>query len=440
MWNLGKTEKEKVAANHKMTFAYVLLLLIGVVSVSLIAFFFTQYSIHPVAGSSMEPTIKDGQQVAIKKTQTLQRYATVAFSASSEDGMFIKRIIGVPGDKLIVQNDVLILDFETESAFASTIQVKLQANVAEQLKELHEIPAGYYFVLGDHMAVSKDSRSFGLIKKTQVEGILTAILPSVKGGRQVLIIKGIAIGVILLVFGILASRFLIHYRMEQAKKLTGHPAVFYKKLQILKQLETQKTTLFLMITTLLMGVVVFLLMVSLFQVENQFLQRNEQVTQLEKEVQKIKTQQNEVLSKVTVRSYPEEGIGLADISWEALTKSQEQEALQPKIETELTQKLVPYFGLTQAIISLDVPSQTLSIAMTGATENEENRKKIEDNITAFVAESKEIPKLMQITIEIQMTTEKETETIYEEIFLREKDTDAFSKVEKNEVNEQKGKG
>ena len=189
-----------------------------------------------------------------------------------------------------------------------------------------------------------------------------------------------------------------------------------------------------------MGIVVFLLMVSLFQVENQFLQRNEQVTQLEKEVQKIKTQQNEVLSKVTVRSYPEEGIGLTDISWEALTKSQEQEALQPKIETELTQKLVPYFGLTQAIISLDVPSQTLSIAMTGATENEENRKKIEDNITAFVAESKEIPKLMQITIEIQMTTEKETETIYEEIFLREKDTDAFSKVEKNEVNEQKGKG
>lgn len=68
MWNLSKTEKEKVAANQRMTFTYVLLLLIGVVSLSLIAFFFTQYSIHPVAGSSMEPTIKDGQQVAIKKT------------------------------------------------------------------------------------------------------------------------------------------------------------------------------------------------------------------------------------------------------------------------------------------------------------------------------------------------------------------------------------
>ena len=125
----------------------------------------TRYTIHPVSGSSMEPTIQDGQYVLIERNQKFQRYATIAFSATEEEGMFIKRIIGVPGDKMTIRGNILILSLETKSKFDSTVQVKLSDQVAEQLKEKNEIPAGYYFTLGDHMDVSNDSRNFGLIKK-----------------------------------------------------------------------------------------------------------------------------------------------------------------------------------------------------------------------------------------------------------------------------------
>lgn len=111
-----------------------------------------------------------------------------------------------------------------------------------------------------------------------------------------------------------------------------------------------------------------------------------------------------------------------------MDKEKQKEA-QPKIETELTQKLAPYFGLVQAMISVDVPSQTLTLSLLGDTENEENKEKIKENVEVFIAEAKDIPKLTQITIEIVMTVNQKQETIYEGTFLREKDQEDFSLLE-----------
>ena len=83
----------------------------------------------------MEPTIQDGQYVLIERNQKFQRYATIAFSATEEEGMFIKRIIGVPGDKMTIRETYWFLVWETKSKFDSTVQVKLSDQVAEQLKE-----------------------------------------------------------------------------------------------------------------------------------------------------------------------------------------------------------------------------------------------------------------------------------------------------------------
>lgn len=95
----------------------------------------------------------------------------------------------------------------------------------------------------------------------------------------------------------------------------------------------------------------------------------------------------------------------------------------------MTQKLAPYFGLVQAMISVDVPSQTLTLSLLGDTENEENKEKIKENVEVFIAEAKDIPKLTQITIEIVMTVNQKQETIYEGTFLREKDQEDFSLLE-----------
>jgi signal peptidase I len=95
--------------------------------------------------------------------------------------------------------------------------------------------------------------------------------------------------------------------------------------------------------------------------------------------------------------------------------------------------------LAQAIVSIDVPSQTLSLSLTGNTENEDNQKMIEANVNTFINEAKTIPKLTQIHIEVLVTAEEKDKTVYNETFLRKKDDQKFSKIE-NTSSDQKGKG
>ncbi len=51
------------------------------------------------------------------------------------------------------------------------------------------------------MDVSNDSRNFGLIKKTQVEGVLKGILPqSIKGGRPMFVLNVLAVALVVISF------------------------------------------------------------------------------------------------------------------------------------------------------------------------------------------------------------------------------------------------
>lgn len=77
----------------------------------------------------------------------------------------VKRVIGVPGDeidirdgKVYVNGDELIENYTKGVTYPREIQFPLK------------VGEGEYFVLGDNREVSKDSRSFGVIKKSQIEG------------------------------------------------------------------------------------------------------------------------------------------------------------------------------------------------------------------------------------------------------------------------------
>lgn len=77
----------------------------------------------------------------------------------------VKRVIGVPGDeidirdgKVYVNGNELVEDYIKGVTYPREIQFPLK------------VGEGEYFVLGDNREVSKDSRSFGVIKKSQIEG------------------------------------------------------------------------------------------------------------------------------------------------------------------------------------------------------------------------------------------------------------------------------
>lgn len=78
---------------------------------------------------------------------------------------------------------------------------------------------------------------------------------------------------------------------------------------------------------------------------------------------------------------------------------------------------------------LDVPSQTLNIALSGDSGSEENLKQIKDNIHGFVKEAEGIPTVTQITFQMNVMNDKEKKKTYNCTFSRENESDAFSLVQ-----------
>lgn len=129
-----------------------------------------------INGSSMETTLVEGQLgVYIKKKyllQPLERFDIIVFD-SYQDSLYIKRIIGMPGENVTINKngDIYINNEKIQQDFLSSSQEYYatylnQANVYMNvvLKE------DEYFVLGDHRSVSYDSRFFGPIKESDIEG------------------------------------------------------------------------------------------------------------------------------------------------------------------------------------------------------------------------------------------------------------------------------
>ncbi|WP_438763193.1 signal peptidase I [Enterococcus sp. AZ194] len=132
--------------------------------------FYVSYTVHPVVGTSMDPAVKDGATVLLAKEEPFIRYDVIGFSVKGEDNHFVKRIIGLPGDPIFVAGNRLVIDLEGEGAFTTTYSVTLTETLAKAWQDQTRIPNDCYFVLGDHLQVSKDSRSFGWVKRSSIKG------------------------------------------------------------------------------------------------------------------------------------------------------------------------------------------------------------------------------------------------------------------------------
>ena len=145
--------------------------------------FFVNFGRHKVDGQSMEPTFHSNDRIILSKYAKPSRYAIITFEPTYEKGSsYVKRIIGMPGDKIMVNKTKLyILPREnegekkfdlTQGDLDGTIIVNLSEQVAKELKEYERIPENQFFVQGDNRLHSDDSRVFGLINKKQIEGVV----------------------------------------------------------------------------------------------------------------------------------------------------------------------------------------------------------------------------------------------------------------------------
>ncbi|MGM0337007.1 signal peptidase I [Enterococcus sp. AZ007] len=168
--------QRSIAKSLVLTILTLLLLVVLFISGQLVR---REYSFHPISGTSMSPTLTEKDMVLVKRRNPIHRYDVIAFSVKGEDGKFVKRVIGMPGDTMFIRNDRMVLSIGEQGDFETTYTFHLSPAVAEKFQDLTKIPKGLYFTTGDHIDVSKDSRTFGFVDKKEIEGTVQFHLPSV---------------------------------------------------------------------------------------------------------------------------------------------------------------------------------------------------------------------------------------------------------------------
>lgn len=150
------------------------------------------FIITPVSGDSMYPNIKDGEYVLVQYNKKIEREDVVIIEVNKEDSIYegetnfyIKRIIGLPGDKVRWENNILYIndepyeeDYFEKGWFGTSITNPFDGNFkyvdeSGKIQTTDVIPDGYYFVLGDNRGISQDSRGIGLVKEENIIGVAT---------------------------------------------------------------------------------------------------------------------------------------------------------------------------------------------------------------------------------------------------------------------------
>ncbi|HRX43639.1 signal peptidase I [Candidatus Dojkabacteria bacterium] len=129
---------------------------------------------HEVVGNSMHPTYKNGEfLMANKITYRISepKRGDVIIFKFSDTQDFIKRVIGIPGDEVMIKDGKIYINGEMldESNYLSSSVI---TNGGEYLHEGQSITIeqGKYFVCGDNRTNSSDSRVFGPIEKEAIKG------------------------------------------------------------------------------------------------------------------------------------------------------------------------------------------------------------------------------------------------------------------------------
>lgn len=127
------------------------------------------YPKYVVNGESMFPTFWEKEIVQVKAHHAPKRFDVVVLHPPNDPkALYLKRVVGLPGERVDFEKGQLFINGkETDDQFASETDSFLWED-----NYLQPIPEKYYFVLGDNRAVSKDSRSFGLVSEKQILGII----------------------------------------------------------------------------------------------------------------------------------------------------------------------------------------------------------------------------------------------------------------------------
>jgi signal peptidase I len=125
-----------------------------------------------VEGTSMMPTLDDQERIFINKFiyrfhfGDIERGDTVVFWFPGDPTKsYIKRVIGMPGDRVEVVDGKVIVNRRALVENYVPPEFRDQSSMSERV-----IPPNQYFVLGDHRSSSNDSRAWGMVPRRYIYG------------------------------------------------------------------------------------------------------------------------------------------------------------------------------------------------------------------------------------------------------------------------------
>ena len=174
---------------------------------------------YSVPTGSMKPTIQEGDRIIVNKIaydvrlpftdvsllsiSTPKRGEIIVFESEAADLRLIKRVIGLPGDVVEMNNELIKingqrLSYKDSQTYSHQNNSEKMTTSTEKTGSIHHsinidnsasnrlsnfapvtVPAGHYLVLGDNRRHSADSRVYGFIPHQELRGKATAIAFSV---------------------------------------------------------------------------------------------------------------------------------------------------------------------------------------------------------------------------------------------------------------------
>lgn len=115
----------------------------------------------------MEPSLKDdGLYLVITHPLSLKRGDIVVFRAADTDQLLVKRVIGLPNEKIEIKESKVYVNGEwQDEPYVTRVQGINDYAIVD-------VPENHYYLLSDDRTDTWDSRQMGSIHKDQLLGKL----------------------------------------------------------------------------------------------------------------------------------------------------------------------------------------------------------------------------------------------------------------------------